>query len=31
MDIKTMFPSLSLMWVRWSEYEIVRRMDNGGK
>lgn len=29
MDIKTMFPSLSLMWVRWSEYEIVRRMDNG--
>lgn len=29
MDIKTMFPSLSLMWVRWSEYEIVRRTDNG--
>ncbi len=29
MDIKTMFPNLSLMWVRWSEYEIVRRMDNG--
>jgi len=29
MDIKTMFPNLSLMWSRWSEYEIVRRMDNG--
>lgn len=29
MDIKTMFPNLSLMWVRWSEYEIVRRTDNG--
>lgn len=29
MDIKTMFPNLSLIWVRWSAYEIVRRTDNG--
>lgn len=29
MDIKTMFPNLSLMWVRWSEYEIIRQTDNG--
>jgi len=29
MDIKTMFPNLSLMWSRWSEYEITRRVDNG--
>ena len=29
MDIKALFPNMSLIWTRWSSYEIVHRMDMG--
>lgn len=29
MDIKALFPNMSLIWTRWSAYDIVRRTDMG--